>query len=338
MLLQKRAAGLFVSIISFVLLSTYCHAKKPDVKSEVAKTTISGYVQTQFRATNRENVKPFNTFMIRRSRLQLDADLTDSLSAMFEISANTEKVEAEDLSLRYKISPKFSLKAGQLKKPFSYAQLRAARKLAIINRPISVEEHFNSYLGRDIGLIARVEPHKLVDLEIGVFNGTGVGNNDLIDDNNAKDFAGRFEVKPTKWLEMAFNASSHEFTEWSTMDKRVSAYGADLSIASGGFSTVIEGLMGNKPQIAIDAQMLGLYATFLYKWKLEKYSIVAVESGGRIEYADGDRDDDSSTVSITPCINFYFHKNARLQFCPNLQIPEQGDKFIEFAMQAQIEF
>jgi len=136
MLLRKRAFGLFVSFISFALFSTYCDAKKPDVKSEVAKTTISGYVQMQFRATNQDNVKPSNTFTISRSRLRLDADLTDSLSTMFEISANTEKVEAEDLYLRYKISPKFSLKAGQLKKPFSYAQLKAARKLAIIERPI----------------------------------------------------------------------------------------------------------------------------------------------------------------------------------------------------------
>jgi len=155
-----------------------------------------------------KNVKPSNTFAINRSRLQLDADLTNSLSTMFEISANTEEVKAEDLYLMYKIAPKFSLKAGQLKKPFSYAQLKAARKLAIINRPICVEEYFNRYLGRDIGLIARVEPHRLVELEIGVFNGTGVSRNDLIDDNNAKDFVGRLEVKPTKWLEMAFNAAS----------------------------------------------------------------------------------------------------------------------------------
>ena len=352
MLLPKRAFGLFVSFISFALFSTYCDAKKPDVKSKVAKTTISGYVQAQFRATNEDDAEPSNTFTIGRSRLQLDADLTDSLSTMFEISANTEKVEAEDLYLRYKISPQLSLKVGQIKKPFSYAQLEAARKSAIINRPLCVEEYFNRYLGRDIGLIVRLEPHKRVDFKIGVFNGTGVGNNELIDDNNAKDFVGRLELnwvgksgfsegkgrQPKKWLEMAFNASSHAFTECFTIDKRVSAYGADLSIARGGFSAVIEGLIGNKPQIEIDTRMLSLYATFLYKREFKNHAIVAVESGGRVEYADDDTDDDDAIVSITPCINLYFYKNARLQFCPNVRIPEQGDTIIEFATQVQIEF
>ena len=330
-------------VASFVLLGTYVDAKKPDVKSEVAKTTISGYVQAQFQTTNEDDAVPNNTFTVHRGRFQLKSKLTDSLSTTLEIDAKTDGVETKDIYLRYKISPKFSLKVGQMKKPFSFAYLQAMYKSPMIERPLHVRKYFDNYLGRDVGLIAEWEPHKQIELAMGVFNGAGSGEDAVTDNNNAKDFVGRVELMPAKWLTMGGNVSSHGLTEDSDdtplADRRVTAYGADLSFRRSGFRVVAEGLFGDKPSSDVDAQMIGLYITAAHKRELKDSVITAIENGGRIEFADSDRTiDNDAVISVTPYVGFYFHKNARLQICPALRFPQQGDAILEFIMQAQIEF
>jgi hypothetical protein len=329
---------------SLTLLGTSVDAKKPDVKSEVARTTISGYVQAQFRATNEDDAVPNNTFTVHRGRFQLESELTNSLSAMLEVEAITDRVDAKDVYLRYKISPEFSLKAGQMKKPFSFAQLQSPRKMPTIDRPLHVQEDFDSYLGRDIGLMAEWGPHEQVELAVGVFNGAGAGESAAMDSNNAKDIVGRVELMPGKWLTMALNASSHGLVQEDSdnepvTNKRVTAYGADASFRRGGFRVIAEGLFGDKPEIGVDARMLGLYVTMSYKREGRARRIAAEEYGGRIEFADSDRTVDNDAVtSVTPYIGLYFHPNARLQICPVMRFPQQGDTILEFIAQAQIEF
>ena len=341
-------------VASFALLGTSVDAKKPDVKSEVAKTTISGYVQAQFQTTNEDDAVPNNTFSVHRGRIQLKSKLTDSLSTTLEIDAKTDGVETKDIYLRYKISPKFSLKVGQMKKPFSFSYLQAMYKSPMIERPLHVRKYFDNYLGRDVGLIAEWEPHKRIEFAIGVFNGAGSGEDAVTDNNNAKDFVGRVELMPAKWLTMGGNVSSHSLTEDSDdtplADRRVTAYvrfahrrlrltGADLSFRRSGFRVVAEGLFGDKPSSDVDAQMLGLYITVAHKRELKDSVIAAVENGGRIEFADSDRMiDNDAVISVTPYVGFYFHKNARLQICPVLRFPQRGDAILEFITQAQIEF
>ena len=330
-------------IVSFALLGTSVDAKKPDVKSEVAKTTISGYVQAQFQTTNEDDAVPNNTFSVHRGRIQLKSKLTDSLSTTLEIDAKTDGVETKDIYLRYKISPKFSLKVGQMKKPFSFSYLQAMYKSPMIERPLHVRKYFDNYLGRDVGLIAEWEPHKRIELAMGVFNGADSGEDAVTDNNNAKDFVGRVELMPAKWLTMGGNVSSHGLTEdsddTSLADRRVTAYGADLSFRRSDFRVVAEGLFGNKPSSDADAQMIGLYITAAHKRELKDSVIAAVESGGRIEFADKDRTiDNNAVISVTPYIGFYFHQNARLQICPVIRFPQRGDAILEFITQAQIEF
>jgi len=330
-------------VASFALLGTSADAKKPDVKSEVAKTTLSGYVQVQFRTTNEHDAVPNNTFTVRRGRFQLKSKLTDALSTTLELDAKTDCVEAKDIYLRYKISPKFSLKVGQMKKPFSFAQLQAVYKSPMIERPLHVRKYFDDYLGRDVGLIAKWEPHKRIELAMGVFNGAGSGEDAVTDNNNAKDFVGRVELMLTKWLTMAFNASSNGLTKDSDKspptDKRVTAYGADIYFRRGGLRVVAEGLFGDKPSSDVDAQMTGLYITVAHKREFSDFIIAAVEQGGRIEFADSNRMlNNDAVISVTPYVGFYFHKNARLQLCPVVRFPQQGDAILEFITQAQIEF
>ena len=98
---------------------------KPDVKSKVGRATISGYTQVQFQATNQDVAESHTTFEVRRGRLQLEAELKKELSLRIEFEATTAEVNARDLYLRYDIGSSLTLKAGQLKKPFSYGQASA---------------------------------------------------------------------------------------------------------------------------------------------------------------------------------------------------------------------
>lgn len=326
--------------------TSFTHAQKPDVKSKVGKVTISGYTQVQFQATNRDAAEPRTTFEVRRGRLQLEAELKKNLSLRIEFDATTTGVRGRDLYLRYDIGRSLTLKAGQLKKPFSYGRLRAARRLRIIERPTHILEDFQGYLGRDVGLLAEWDIIKPVEFSIGVFNGSGVGPGARIDDDDAKDVVGRIEYEPFKDLIFGLNASSHSTVQTIhnplpvLAEERFTAYGADVSCDIGNLKLIAEGLFADKPQIDSDAEIIGLYVTGVYKREVKAYGLVAMEHGGRLEYKDenGSIDIMDSLISITPYVGFFFHSKARIQFNPVLRFPQAGGAILEFITQAQIEF
>ena len=129
---------------------------KPDVKSKVGRTTISGYTQVQFQATNRATAESHTTFEVRRGRLQLEAELKKELSLRIEFEATTTEVKSRDLYLRYDIGRSLILKAGLLKKPFSYGRLRAARNLRIIETPYSYPRRFSRLSWKGCGFTSRM--------------------------------------------------------------------------------------------------------------------------------------------------------------------------------------
>ena len=319
---------------------------KPDVKSKVGRTTISGYTQVQFQATNRDAAESHTTFEVRRGRLQLEAELKKELSLRIEFEATTTEVKARDLYLRYDIGRSLTLKAGQLKKPFSYGRLRPARNLRIIERPTHIREDFRGYLGRDVGLLAEWDPIKLLEFSIGIFNGSGVGTGARNDNNDAKDVVGRIELEPLKDLAFGLNVSSHSVVQTiqdplpTFAEERFTAYGVDVSCDIGNLKLIAEGLYADKPEIDTDTEIIGLYFTGVYKREVQAYGLVAMEHGGRLEYKDNSDPFDigNSLVSIIPYVGFYFHSKARIQINPILRFPQEGGAILEFIAQAQTEF
>lgn len=319
---------------------------KPDVKSKVGRATISGYTQVQFQATNQDVAESHTTFEVRRGRLQLEAELKKELSLRIEFEATTAEVNARDLYLRYDIGRSLTLKAGQLKKPFSYGRLRPARNLRIIERPTHIREDFRGYLGRDVGLLAEWEPIKPMEFSIGIFNGSGVGRGARTDNNGAKDVVGRVEFEPVKDLTFGLNASSHSVVQTiqdplpAFAEKRFTAYGADVSCDIGNLKLIAEGLYAEKPEIDSDTEIIGLYITGVYRREIKTYGLIAMEHGGRLEYNDSDDafDTKNSLISITPYVGFYFHSKAKIQINPILRFPREGGAILEFITQAQIEF
>ena len=340
-------------LVCVLLLSAFdswthhTHAQKPDVKSKVGKVTISGYTQVQFQATNRDKAESRTTFEVRRGRLQLEAELKKKLSLRIEFEATTTNVSGKDLYLRYDIGRSLTLKAGQLKKPFSHGRLLPARRLRIIERPTHIREDFRGYLGRDVGLLAEWDPIKSMEFSIGIFNGSGVGPGARTDNNDAKDVVGRIEFEPLKDLTFGFSVSSHGVVQViqnplpAFAEDRFNAYGADVSCDIGNLKLIAEGLYAGKPQIESGAELIGLYVTGVYRREVKAYGLVAMEHGGRLEYKDGNGSFDTvdSLVSITPYVGFYFHSKARIQINPILRFLRAGNgAILDFITQAQIEF
>ena len=319
---------------------------KPDVKSKVGKATISGYTQVQFQATNQDTAESHTTFEVRRGRLQLEAELKKELSLRIEFEATTTEVRARDLYLRYDIGRSLTLKAGQLKKPFSYGRLRPARNLRMIERPTHIIEDFRGYLGRDVGLIAEWDPIKPMEFSIGIFNGTGVGRGARTDNNDAKDIVGRVEFEPVKDLTFGLNTSSHSVVQTiqdplpAFAEKRYTAYGADVSCDIGNLKLIAEGLYAEKLEINSDTEIIGAYITGVYRREIATHGLVAMEHGGRLEYNDSDDafNTKNSLISLTPYVGFYFHSKAKIQINPILRFPQEGGAILEFITQAQIEF
>ncbi len=335
-------SGILIMMLSPGIASS--NAKNPDVKSKIGKTTISGFTQVQLQATNRQDAVPSTTFVVRRGRLHIDAQLRKTLSMRLEFDGTTDGVETSDLYLKYMIGRHVALQAGQLKKPFSYIRLRAARRLRIIERPLHIRKDFRGYLGRDVGLLLEWNPAEKLEFALGLFNGSGVEAK--VDNNNAKDFAARLELKQLGNLNLGMNISFHNVTEIVhnpqavTNEKRFTAYGLDLTLNIGALNLVAEGLFADKPEIRSSAQMIGLYITGVYKREVSIYGIVSIEHGGRIEFKNSNDNmhDNEAICSVIPYIGLHFHSSARLQINPILRFPQQGDAVLEFIAQTQIEF
>ncbi len=324
-------------LIGSLLCSGISDAKKYDVKSAVGKATLNGYTQVRFRMTDEKDAVPNNTFLVRRARFQLKAQLTDVLSTGLSMDLTTDDISAKNIYLQYQIDPHLKLRLGQLKKPFSRSYLQSAGKLWMILRPEHIRD-FKGYRGRDIGAAVELEPASWLKLMAGVFNGTGIGTDAVEDNNNTKDVAGRVEFSPTGTITVGANTSIRGQTD-AIQEDRQAAYGVDVELQFLGFRFAAEGLWGDKRQFDTQQQMFGWYAVIVRKQRIKKCPLTAIEYGGRIESFDGDRDAPEDAVTmVTPYLGIYFHSDARLQLTPIYHLPQRGDRILEFLAQAQMNF
>jgi hypothetical protein len=339
---KRKMTMKYFTLLTVILLEIYSPGAHADEKVEAkrAQTTISGYLQARFQYTNKEGEVPNNTFNLCRGRLQLKSKLTSALSTTLEVDVVTNKVEAKDVYLEYEISKDFSVRIGQQKKPFSFTKLLPAHSLLIIERPRHIEQDFDGYSGRDVGLLILLPHSKTTKTLLGVFNGAGTSPESEVDNNNGKDFAGRIEIFPIGGLTIGGNASLRMLTgRDETEQKTVIAYGVDVYFSQSEFQFLAEGLFGDRQIFYSDSNMMGLHATAVYKLKVNTPGIIAVEPGGRIEFFDRDKSvPNDSVLSLTPYVGIYLHKHAQLQFNTCVSIPQEGDISIEFTAQAQMKY
>ena len=168
---------------------------------------LSGYTQVRYRF--QQDSKSVDEFDIRRARLDIRGNVSPYLSYRLQTDfAVTPKLL--DAYGEIKINDYLNFTIGQAKIPFSLENLASSNKMESIDRSQVVEalvarskDTIGNHNGRDIGLqvggsFGKIKNRVLFDYKIGVFNGSGINQDDK---NDYKDIVGRLIIHPVKGLD-----------------------------------------------------------------------------------------------------------------------------------------
>src|ERR1700753_3802943 len=163
---------------------------------------LSGLVQSEYAGYQGSTI---NSFSLHRARLDVKGDINDhwNYEVYTEFAGTTKLLDAYTT---YKIADYIKISAGQYKVPFSLESLIADSQLEFIDRTQVVNalagrsnDVIGNQNGRDIGAwingtLVKLNNQYLFDYTLGIYNGAGYDV--TADNNNHKDFAGRFGVHP----------------------------------------------------------------------------------------------------------------------------------------------
>lgn len=165
---------------------------------------LSGYTQVRYRVQEEDG--KIDGFDIRRARL----DVRGNVSPYFAYRLQTDFAGTPKLLDAYaeiKLYDCLNFTIGQAKIPFSMENLASSNKMESIDRSQVVEalvargkDEIGNQNGRDIGVqvggsIGKYDNRFLFDYKIGVFNGSGINQEDK---NENKDVVGRLIAHPVK--------------------------------------------------------------------------------------------------------------------------------------------
>ncbi len=169
---------------------------------------ISGLLQERYQGFQQTGVN--DAFDLHRIRLIVQGNVTNDWAYYTQTELAGSGVKLVDAYTSYKFGDYLKFTAGQFKIPFSLESLTSDAQLEFIDRSQVVEALVGrskdvisatpgNQQGRDIGVqingsFVKLDDRYLFDYTFGVFNGAGY---DVTTDNNdRKDFGGRFSVHP----------------------------------------------------------------------------------------------------------------------------------------------
>jgi hypothetical protein len=351
------------------------------------KLKLIGRVQTQFSTTSVDEGDlvalgrapatpiPSTNFETRRIRFGAELEYEEWLTGKMEMEFGMARLQIRDAFLNLGFDPRFQLRMGQFKKPFSLLQLTSSSIWPMIERGVRIRGLTESMLVQDSmaggtrvlqtfrGATLLGEEQDLLEnflyqnfelgasvhgrlggfgYTVGVFNGTGW---DRADDNDGKSYAGRLTYKlPTEWpITLGAAASYREFRLTTTptiTSEGGTAFEADLEVGAfrrAGFHLLGEVTTGENLRQP-DDDFLGAQGILTYFLPLSGARIEGLEFGGRASFGDPRRDiDGDSGLLLTPGVNIYFFGRNRLMF--NWDFYQAGDRFTdESALRAQAQF
>jgi phosphate-selective porin OprO/OprP len=136
--------------------------------------SLGGLLQVQFLTVVRENQPSPSASgtSLRRARISIDGNVyVPQLGYRAELELGQDGLGPLDLYMEYRPSPRWSLRLGQLRVPFSRNWLIAEARLAFAERSAATEEF---RYGHDVGVLASVALlAERVSVSLGAFNGAG---------------------------------------------------------------------------------------------------------------------------------------------------------------------
>lgn len=155
-------------------------AVKPAGKEK--SLAIGGFIQANYMGGSAPDSRVsgnFNTFLLRRARINLTGNFSENVSFKYEADFGNNSLAAKtgvsgqftDTYVSWTKFPNASVRLGQFKSPFGYEQLLGDPKLYPIERSLSNDL---LTLGRQIGTMLYGEvADKRINYSLAIFNGTG---------------------------------------------------------------------------------------------------------------------------------------------------------------------
>lgn len=302
---------------------------------------LSGRVQVQYNTTSidEDDVAsdfddeiPFSVFETRRVRFSLEAEIDDWITGKLEPDFALGKLSLKDAWINLGFDPRFELRIGQFKKPFSLIELTSSTKIPTIERgvrirglaeafepvrradggqlltdfdgdPVFGEEYEMldalGYVGHNIGIAVHGSFGR-IGYELGVFNGNGP---DARDDNSEKSAAARVTVRPLtdRPLTLGVNTSYRELRFDGTIDG-VEFEGAELDGAVFGVDAEwgefrrsglhVLAEVVGGNNLLTDQTLLGAQAIAAWFFARDGERVEGLEPLLRVSYGDADLDRD----------------------------------------------
>ena len=368
------------------ILATAAPVTAQTIKAGDVELRLLGRVQAQFSTTSVDEAEliaagasvsaiPSTMFETRRIRFGAEVVFRDWLTGKLENEFGMARLQVRDAYLHMAFDPRFQLRVGQFKKPFSLLQLTSSSAWPVIERGVRIRGLAQALVAQDSAapgppVLANVsgvpivgEEQDMLDLflyqnfdlgasvngrfggfgyTVGVFNGTGFDRND---DTDAKSYAGRltYSVPVAYPVTVGAAFSYREFRTASRPAIRTqdgTAFEVDVEIGSfrkEGVHVLGEVSFGDNLYSPGD-DFLGAQAIVAYFRPLAGKQLEGLEFAGRASYGDprGDVDDDEGLL-LTPGVNLYFFGRNRLMF--NWDVFSSSDRFeTENALRAQAQF
>jgi hypothetical protein len=348
------------------------------------KLKLIGRLQTQFSTTSVDEDElvalgwtpatpiPSSSFETRRIRFGAELEYEKWLTGKLEMEFGMARLQIRDAFMNLGFDPRFQLRFGQYKKPFSLLQLTSSSIWPMIERGVRIRGLTESMLVQDSlaggtrvlqtfrGTTLIGEEQDLLEnflyqnfelgasvhgrfggfgYHAGVFNGTGW---DRADDNDDKSYAGRVTYKLPTELPITFGAAAsyREFRMTTTpaiTTEGGTAFEADIEVGAfrrAGLHLLGEVTTGENLRQP-DDDFMGVQGIVTYFVSLSGARIDGLEFGGRASYGDPRIDiDGDDGLLLTPGVNVYFSGRNRLMF--NWDFYQTGDRFTnENALRAQ---
>jgi hypothetical protein len=323
---------------------------------------LLGRVQTQFSTTSIEENEliaagrilptaiPASMFETRRIRFGAEVEFEKWLVGKIESELGLARLQIRDAFLNMAFDPRFQLRIGQFKKPFSLLQLTSSSVWPVIERGVRIRGLAESFVLRDSlsggtrvlqtfrGIPVIGEEQDILELflyqnfdqgasvhgrfgglgyHVGVFNGAGW---DRPDDTDEKSYAGRLTYTFSKLpvtLGGAFSYREFRVTNDPIVTNGGTAFEADVEIGGfrkPGIHVLGEVTLGENLAVA-DDDFLGAQGIIAFYKALDGTRIEGLEFAGRASYGDPRREvDDDEGLLLTPGLNIYFFGRNRLMF------------------------
>jgi hypothetical protein len=286
-------------------------AEAPPVQSSL-RLKLSGFAQLTF--TGSDNTE--DTFSVRRARLSLSGEPLKKLR--FKIQADlTRSPILIDALAEILLVEKLSLRVGQFPVPFSLESITSAGDLLTINRSQAVEYlapgRDNKASGRDIGAVISGR-FSFLDYSLGLLNGSGINKKD---DNNHKDFSGRFIIRPNKDFAAGFSVYNGRQTVAGVPgDLARNRYGFEGNWHYRSVHLSTEFIRAKDGQV----EKQGWYLQAVFDLKPGKYQLVF-----RLDSIDPDRNlpEQINTVYLAGA-NWYLNTKSKVQANFEYHHPEAG--------------